>query len=110
MWVTRHMTHVGRMTCDLGVALPLSSMTLRPTLLQHASGCLSFLGRLLLHCVDGPHFVTTRLSRDPRKFLPALCCGSAAVHLGVRPSESLLSVPWGGDPEVGLPRCIVILY
>lgn len=40
---------------------------------------------------------------------PALCCGSAAVHLGVRASESLLSVPWGGDPEVGLPKRIVIL-
>ena len=45
----------------------------------------------------------------PMAVPPALCCGSAAVHLGVRASESLLSVPWGGDPEVGLPKRIVIL-
>ena len=31
------------------------------------------------------------------------------VYLGVWASESLLSVPWGGDPEVGLPRHIIIL-
>lgn len=109
VWATRHMTHVRRMTRDLSVCPSRSGMTLRLTLLYMHLGGFPFRG-VFTHCVDGSHFVTTHLSgTHGSSCLLSVVGVLSAGTLGVWASESLLSVPWGGDPEVGLPKRIVIL-